>query len=80
MLPLSPSPTYSITAQQPVLPRPALGTPKASPLYTTGMPRPKKKKGPNERTHQTPEKIQLSHKEIANLSDAQFKTLVIRKL
>ena len=27
-----------------------------------------------------PEKIQLSHKEIANLSDAQFKTLVIRKL
>ena len=28
----------------------------------------------------TPEKIQLSNKEIANLSDAQFKTLVIRKL
>ena len=27
-----------------------------------------------------PENIQLSHKEIANLSDAQFKTLVIRKL
>ena len=27
-----------------------------------------------------PEKIQLSYKEIANLSDAQFKTLVIRKL
>ena len=26
------------------------------------------------------EKIQLSHEEIANLSDAQFKTLVIRKL
>ena len=26
-----------------------------------------------------PEKIQLSNKEIANLSDAQFKTLVIRK-
>ena len=25
-----------------------------------------------------PEKIQLSHKEIASLSDAQFKTLVIR--
>ena len=25
-----------------------------------------------------PEKIQLSHEEIANLSDAQFKTLVIR--
>ena len=27
-----------------------------------------------------PEVIQLSNKEIANLSDAQFKTLVIRKL
>ena len=27
-----------------------------------------------------PEKIQISDKEIANLSDAQFKTLVIRKL
>ena len=29
---------------------------------------------------QAPEKIQLSDKEIANLSDAQFKTPVIRKL
>ena len=28
----------------------------------------------------SPEKIQLNDKEIANLSDAQFKTLVIRKL
>ena len=27
-----------------------------------------------------PEKVQLSEEEIANLSDAQFKTLVIRKL
>ena len=27
-----------------------------------------------------PEKIQLTHKEIANLLDAQFKTLVIRML
>ena len=27
-----------------------------------------------------PEKIQLSYKEIANLSDAQFKPLVIRML
>ena len=27
-----------------------------------------------------PEKIQLTHEEIANLLDAQFKTLVIRKL
>ena len=29
---------------------------------------------------EAPEKIQLSNKEIANLSDAQFKTLVIRML
>ena len=28
----------------------------------------------------TPEKIQLNNQEITNLSDAQFKTLVIRKL
>ena len=28
----------------------------------------------------TPEKIQLSNEEIANLSDAEFKTLVIRVL
>ena len=28
----------------------------------------------------SPEKIQLSNKQIANLSDAQFKTLVIRIL
>ena len=27
-----------------------------------------------------PEKIQLSNEEIANLSDAEFKTLVIRRL
>ena len=27
-----------------------------------------------------PEKIQLSNEEIANLSDTQFKTLIIRKL
>ena len=37
-----------------------------------------KKNGPNERTDQAPEKIQLSNEEIASLSDAQFKTLVIR--
>ena len=29
---------------------------------------------------EAPEKIQLSNKEIANLSDAQFKTLLIKKL
>ena len=30
--------------------------------------------------NKAPEKIQLSNKEMANLSDAQFKTLVIKKL
>ena len=30
--------------------------------------------------YKAPEKIQLSNKEIAKLSDAQFKTLVIRML
>ena len=39
-----------------------------------------KKKGLNERTDQVPEQIQLSDKEIANLPDAQFETLVIRML
>ena len=45
----------------------------------SGTPR-QKDNGPNERTDQAPEKIQLSNEEIANLSDAQFKTLVIRML
>ena len=40
----------------------------------------RKKKGPNERTGQSSRKIQLSEKETAHLSDAQFKTLVIRML
>ena len=39
-----------------------------------------KKNGPNERTDKVPKKIQLSNEEITNLSDAQFKTLVIRML
>ena len=38
-----------------------------------------KKYGPNERTDKTPEK-ELNDEEIANLSDAEFKTLVIRML
>ena len=40
-----------------------------------------KKNGPNERIDQSSrKKIQLSSEQIANLSDAQFKTLVIRIL
>ena len=38
-----------------------------------------KKYGPNERTDKTPEK-ELSNERIDNLSDAEFKTLVIRML
>ena len=40
----------------------------------------KKKMAQMKEQIKAPEKIQLSNKEIANLSDAQFKTLVIRKL
>ena len=54
-------------------------TPKAPPLYVTGTPRQKKMAQMKEQI-KAPEKIQLSKKEIANLSDAQFKTLVIRML
>ena len=44
--------------------------------------RPKKKKKKTQIKEQikAPEKIQLSNEEIANLSDAQFRTLVIRML
>ena len=72
MLPLGPSRMYSIT-----LPR---WTPKAPPLYVTGAPRQKKKKAQMKEQIKAPEKIQLSNEEIANLSDAQFKTLVISML
>ena len=45
------------------------------------MPQDKKKKVAQMKEHfEAPEKIQLSNKEIASLPDAQFKTLVIRKL
>ena len=58
---------------------PLWGTPKAPPLYLTDVPR-QKKMAPMKEQIKAPEIIQLSHEEIANLSDAQFKTLVIRKL
>ena len=42
---------------------------------------PRKKNGPNERTDQSlRQKIQPNNEEIAKLSDAEFKTLVIRML
>ena len=60
---------------------PPLGTPKAPPLKLTDAPRQKKKKMAQMTEHfKAPEKIQLSKEEIANLSDAQFKTLVIKTL
>ena len=48
------------------------------PLLVPGTPR--SKHGPNERTDQSSRKIQLKNKGIANLPDAEFKTLVIRML
>ena len=60
---------------------PPRGTPKAPPLKVTGVPRQKKKKMVQMTEHfKAPEKIQLSKEEIANLWDAQFKTLVIKML
>ena len=57
---------------------PPWGTPKAPPLKVTA---PKQKKMAQMTEHfKAPEKIQLSEEEIANPSDAQFKTLVIRML
>ena len=58
---------------------PPRGTPKAPPLYITGTPR-QKKMAQMKGQIKAPEKIQLSNEEIANLSDAQFKTLVIKTL
>ena len=78
MLPLGPSPTYSVTAQHQRYP--ALVNTKAPPLYVAGAPRQKKKQAQMKEQIKAPEKIQLSNEEIDSLSDAQFKTLVIRML
>ena len=40
----------------------------------------RQKNSPNERTDQSSKEIQLSNEEIANLSDAEFKTVVFRML
>ena len=58
---------------------PPQGTPKAPPLKVTDAPR-KKKMAQMTEHFKAPEKIQLSEEEIANLSDTQFKTLVIKML
>ena len=48
-------------------------------IYVTGVPR-QKKMAQMEEQIKAPEEIQLSDEEIANLSEAEFKTLVIRML
>ena len=77
LLPLGPSPMYSITAQPPALPCPGEYL-RLHPLLHNRHAK-TKKNGPNEQTDQRSRKNKLSNEEIANLSDAQFKTLVIRK-
>ena len=78
MLPLGPSPTYSVIAQRPALPRPGEHL-RLRPLKDQKR-QDKKKKAQLTEHVKAPEKIQLSEEEIANLSDAQFKTLVIKML
>ena len=73
LLPLGPSPTYSLTALPPDEHL------RLRPFKVTDAPRQKKKAQLKEH-FKAPEKIQLSKEEIANLSDAQFKTLVIKTL
>ena len=75
--PSQPLPHISITVQLHItLP---WWIPKAPPLYVTGGLRQKKLAQMKEQI-KAPQKIQVSNEQIANLSDVQFKTLVIRKL
>ena len=77
MLPLSPSPTYSVTAERPALPRPGEHL-RLRPFNRST--KTKKKMAQMTEHFKAPEIIQLISKQIANLSDAQFKTLEIWKL
>ena len=76
MLPLGPSPTYSVTALRPALPRPGEHL-RLRPLLRN---RRQRKMAQMKEQIKAPEKIQINNEDIANLSDAQLKTLVIRKL
>ena len=78
LLPLGPAPTYSVTVQRPALPHPGEHL-RLRPLLHNRCAETKKKMAQMKEQIKAPEKIQLSDEEIANLSDAQFKTLVIRK-
>ena len=73
-----PSPTYSITTQQGGFPHPGEHL-RLCPLLHNKRAETKKMAQMKELI-KAPEKIQLSDEEIANLSDAEFKTLVIRML
>ena len=78
LLPLGPSPMYRVTAKQPVLPCPGEHL-KLLP-FTQQVRQDKKKMAQMKEQNKAPEIIQLSNEEIANGSEAQFKTLVIRQL
>ena len=77
MLPLGPSPTYSTTTQTSGWTRPDEYL-RLRPLLCNKCA--KKKMAQMKEQIKAPEKIQLSDEEIANLSDAEFKTLEIRML
>ena len=89
LFPLRPSPTYSITAQPCGLPRPGEHL-RLCPLLCNRCAKTKKKMAQMKEQFKAPEKLHLSKEEkkkkkkskeeVANLSDAQFKTLVIRML
>ena len=72
-----PSPTYSTTIHQSGLPCPGEYL-RLCPLYVTGAPKQRNLAQMKEQI-ETPGK-KISDDEIANLSDAEFKTLVIRML
>ena len=78
MLPLRTLPTYSVTIQLHGLPHPGEHL-RLYPFMSQAR-QDKKKLAQMKEQIKAPEKIQLSDEDIANLSDAQFKTLVIRKL
>ena len=75
---MDPSPTYS-TTQRSGLPCPGEHL-TLSPLLCNRHAETKKKIAQIKEQFKAAEKIQLSDKEIANLSDAEFKTLVIRMI
>ena len=73
-----PSPTYSLTKQRPGFPHSGEHL-RLHPLLCNRHAETKKKAQMKEQI-KAPEKVEPSDKEIANLSDAQFKALVIRML